>query len=75
MGCTVVAYSVLLFPGLSKMASKKGKVDFLADAILSEISPEAREFAQNVQQFRKSLSLVKIQEMLRMVHKPDCKIQ
>ena len=31
------------------MASKKGKVDFLADAILSEISPEAREFAQNVQ--------------------------
>ena len=74
MGCTVVAYSVLLFPGLSKIASKKRKVDFSADAILSEIS-QTHEFAQNVQQFWKSLSLVKIQEMLRTVHKPDCKIQ
>ena len=42
----VVAYSVLLFPGLSKMASKKRKVDFSADATVSEIS-QAREFAQN----------------------------
>ena len=45
------------------MASKKRKVDFSAEAILSEIS-QAREFAQNVQQFRESLSLVKIKEML-----------
>ena len=74
MGCTVVAYSMLLFPGLAKMASKKRKVDFSANAILSKIS-QAREVAQNVQQFRKSLSLVKIKEMLRTVHKPDCKIQ
>ena len=56
------------------MASKKRKVDFSADAILSEIS-QTHDFAQNVRQFWKSLSLVKIQEMLRMVHKPDCKIQ
>ena len=48
------------------MASKKRKVDFSADAILSEIS-QAREFAQNVQQFRESLSLVKIKEMLGTV--------
>ena len=56
------------------MVSKNQKVDFSADAILSEIS-HTHEFAQNVQQFWKSLSLVKIQEMLRTVHKPDCKIQ
>ena len=37
------------------MASKKRKVDFSADAILSEVS-QAREFAQNVQQFRKTLN-------------------
>ena len=48
------------------MASKKRKVDFSAEAILSEIS-QAREFAQNVQQFRESLSLVKIKEMLGTV--------
>ena len=48
------------------MASKKRKVDFSADAILSEIS-QAREFAQNVQKFRESLSLVKIKEMLGTV--------
>ena len=65
---------MLLFPGPSKMVSKNQKVDFSADAILSEIS-HTHEFAQNVQQFWKSLSLVKIQEMLRTVHKPDCKIQ
>ena len=52
------------------MASKKRKVDFSADAILSEIS-QAREFAQNVQQFRKSLSLVRIKEMLRTVQTVD----
>ena len=48
MGCTVVAYSMLLFPGLAKMASKKRKVDFSANAILSKIS-QAREVAQIVQ--------------------------
>ena len=48
------------------MASKKRKVDFSAEAILSEIS-QAREFAQNVQQFRESLSLVKIKEILGTV--------
>ena len=48
------------------MASKKRKVDFSADAILSEIR-QAREIAQKVHQFRKSLSIVKIKEMLRAV--------
>ena len=52
------------------MASKKRKVDFSADAILSEIS-QAREFTQNVQHFRKTLSLAKITEMLRTVHTVD----
>ena len=47
-----MAYSMLLFPGLAKMVSKKRKVDFLANAILSKIS-QACEFTQNVQQFRK----------------------